>query len=198
MPCRLAATCLSMTAPPSSAVNRWSRPRRTTTKVARSRTCSVPRRRSPASSTALSWSNPAWSRARYGGPKLRMAVRLPKWTRSAGSGGSLKRCDVYAPFATGPDIAGPCTTPEPGTWALSCCCCLLGEADVQDEVSEPQVQDSAACPVHDECQQDDGEDDDHQPEEEHDDSGDSVPGYCSGSSHGLQLPGAARIIRNWR
>jgi hypothetical protein len=52
--------------------------------------------------------------------------------------------------------------------------------------------------VHDERQQDDGEDDDHQPEEEHNDSGDGVPGYGSGSSHGLQLPGAARVIRNGR
>jgi S-adenosyl methyltransferase len=80
--------------------------------------------------------------------------------------------------------------------AFSCCCCRSGEADVQDEVSEPQIQDSAAGPVHDERQQDDGEDDDHQPEEEHDDSGKGVPGYCSRSSHGLQLPGAARLIRN--
>ena len=59
---------------------------------------------------------------------------------------------------------------------------------------EAQIQDSAAGPVHDERQQDDGEDGDHQPEEEHDDSGDCVPGYCSRSSHGPQLPGAARLI----
>ena len=72
----------------------------------------------------------------------------------------------------------------------------LGEADVHVEVSEPQMQDSAAGPVHDVCQQDDDQDDDHQPEEEHDDSGDDVPSYSSRSSHGLQLPGAARIIRN--
>ncbi len=105
-------------------------------------------------------------------------------------------CITKAP--SGGDCAG--RNPEPGTWALSCCCCCcqLGEADVQDEVSEPQIQDSAAGPVHDERQQDDGEDDDHQPEEEHDNSGDGVPGYSSRSSHGLQLPGAARIIRNGR
>jgi hypothetical protein len=68
------------------------------------------------------------------------------------------------------------------------------------EVSEPQVQDSAARPVHDERQEDDDEDDHHQPEEEHDDSGNCVPGYGSSSSHGLQLPGNTRIIRNclWR
>ena len=60
------------------------------------------------------------------------------------------------------------------------------------------MQDSAAGPVHDVCQQDDDQDDDHQPEEEHDDSGDDVPSYSSRSSHGLQLPGAARIIRNGR
>jgi hypothetical protein len=58
------------------------------------------------------------------------------------------------------------------------------------------MQDSAAGPVHDICQQDDDQDHDHQPEEEHDDSGDDVPSYSSRSSHGLQLPGAARIIRN--
>jgi hypothetical protein len=58
------------------------------------------------------------------------------------------------------------------------------------------MQDSAAGPVHDVCQQDDDQDHDHQPEEEHDDSGDDVPSYSSRSSHGLQLPGAARIIRN--
>src|SRR6187551_1580528 len=55
----------------------------------------------------------------------------------------------------------------------------LGEADVQVEVSEPQMQDSAAGPVHDVCQQDDDQNDDHQPEEEHDDSGDDVPSYSS-------------------
>jgi hypothetical protein len=82
--------------------------------------------------------------------------------------------------------------------ALSCYCCRLGEADIQDEVSEPQIQDSAAGPMHDGRQQDDREDDDHQPEEEHNDPGDGVPSYCSRSSHGLQLPGAARLIRNRR
>jgi hypothetical protein len=58
------------------------------------------------------------------------------------------------------------------------------------------MQDSAAGPVHDVCQQDDDQDHDHQPEEEHDDPGDDVPSYSSRSSHGLQLPGVARIIRN--
>jgi hypothetical protein len=48
--------------------------------------------------------------------------------------------------------------------------------------------------MHDERQEDDGQDGDHQPEEEHDDRGDGVPGYCSRSNHGLQLPGAARLI----
>jgi hypothetical protein len=82
--------------------------------------------------------------------------------------------------------------------AAPTCCFRSGEADVQVEVSEPQMQDSAAGPVHDVCQQDDDQDDDHQPEEEHDDSGDGVPGNSSRSNHGLQLPGAARIIRNGR
>jgi hypothetical protein len=76
--------------------------------------------------------------------------------------------------------------------------CRLGESDVHVEVPEPQMQHSAAGPVHDVCQQDDDQDDDHQPEEEHDDSGDDVPSYSSRSSHGLQLPGVARIIRNRR
>ena len=58
------------------------------------------------------------------------------------------------------------------------------------------MQDSAARPVHEVCQQDDDQDHDHQPEEEHDDSGDDVPSNSSRSSHGLQLPGAARTIRN--
>jgi hypothetical protein len=73
-----------------------------------------------------------------------------------------------------------------------------GKANVEDEVSEPQIQGSAAGPVDDECEQDDDQDDDHQPEEEHDDRGNCVPAYGSGSSHRLQLPGAARIIRNGR
>ena len=74
-------------------------------------------------------------------------------------------------------------------------CCRSGETDIQDEVSEPQIQGSAAGPVHDECEQDDDQDDDHQPEEKHDDRGNCVPAYGSGSSHRLQLPGAVRIIR---
>jgi hypothetical protein len=73
-----------------------------------------------------------------------------------------------------------------------------GEADVQDKVSEPQIKGSAAGPVDDECEQDDDQDYDHQPEEEHDDRGNCVPAYGSGSSHLPQLPGAARIIRNGR
>ena len=89
------------------------------------------------------------------------------------------------------------TLQNPATWALRCCC-RSGEADVQGEMSEPQIQDCATGPVHDVRQQDDGEDDNHQPEEEHNDYGDRVPGYGSRSSHGPQLPGAARLIRNRR
>src|SRR5690349_13485795 len=96
----------------------------------------------------------------------------------------LIACASYATFGTRADR--PCITCER----------RLGEADVQVEMSEPQMQESAAGPVHDVCQQDDDQDDDHQPEEEHDDSGDDVPSYSSRSSHGPQLPGAARIIRN--
>jgi hypothetical protein len=70
-----------------------------------------------------------------------------------------------------------------------------GEPDVQAEVPEPQVKYSAAGPVHDERQQDDGQDDHDHPEEEHDDAGDGIPGYRSRSSHGHQLPTAVRLIR---
>ena len=59
-----------------------------------------------------------------------------------------------------------------------------GEADVQGEVPEPELEYAAAGPVHDESQHDDGQDDDDQPEEEHDNAGDGMPGYRSRSSHG--------------
>ena len=45
-------------------------------------------------------------------------------------------------------------------WARS------GEASVQSKVRDPQVEDSAAGPVHEERQQDDGQDCDDHPEEE--------------------------------
>ena len=70
-----------------------------------------------------------------------------------------------------------------------------GEADVQDEVSEPQAECSATGPVHDERQQDDGHDDDDHPKEEHDDAGNGIPSYCPRSSHGRQLPTSAGFIR---
>src|SRR5262249_1068380 len=60
---------------------------------------------------------------------------------------------------------------------------------------EPEVEYSAAGPVHEECQQDDGQDYDDHPEEEHDDAGDGIPGYSSCSCHGHQLPTAAQLIR---
>ena len=70
------------------------------------------------------------------------------------------------------------------------------EADVQDEVPQPQVEHAAAGPVHDERQQDDGQDGDDHPEEEHHDAGNGIPGHSSRStSHGRQLPAAARLIR---
>jgi hypothetical protein len=62
-------------------------------------------------------------------------------------------------------------------------------------MTEPQVEYCATGPVHDECQQDDGQNDDHHPEEEHDDPGDGISRYSSRSSHGRQLPAAARLIR---
>ena len=61
-------------------------------------------------------------------------------------------------------------------------------------MSEPEIELSTAGPVHDEREQDDGQDDDHQPEEEHDDAGDCVPAHASCSSHGRQLPAAAQLI----
>ena len=72
----------------------------------------------------------------------------------------------------------------------------LREADVEDEVSQPQVEYSASGPVHDERQQDDGQDDDDHPEEEDDDTGNCVPGDSSrSSSHGRQLPAGTDSIR---
>ena len=64
-------------------------------------------------------------------------------------------------------------------------------------MSEVQAQCRAAGPVHDECQEDDGENNYHQPEEEHDDPGYRVPAYCSRSSHEPQLPGPAALIPLW-
>ena len=67
---------------------------------------------------------------------------------------------------------------------------LSGKADVEKEVTEPQVEYSATSPVHDECQQDDDQNDDHHPEKEHNDAGDCIPRYRSRSRHVRQLPGA--------
>ena len=69
-----------------------------------------------------------------------------------------------------------------------------GKANVEDEVSEPQIQGSAAGPVDDECEQDDDQDDDHQPEEENHDGGNGPSADRSRSNHGPQLPGAVRFI----
>jgi hypothetical protein len=69
------------------------------------------------------------------------------------------------------------------------------EADVQDEMPRSQVEYPAAGPVHDGRQQDDGQDYHDHPEEEHDDAGDGIPGDRSRSSHGRQLPTAARLIQ---
>ncbi len=61
---------------------------------------------------------------------------------------------------------------------------------------ELQVECCAAGPVHDERQQDDGQDHHDHPEEKHDDAGDGIPRYSScSSSHGRQLPTAAQLIR---
>jgi hypothetical protein len=69
----------------------------------------------------------------------------------------------------------------------------LREADVEDEVTDAEIQDSAACQVHDPRQQDDRDNDDHDPKEEHYDAGDSAPGHGS-CSHAAQLPRDERPI----
>jgi hypothetical protein len=50
--------------------------------------------------------------------------------------------------------------------------CWSAEADVQDEVPDPEVEYSASGPVHDPRQEDDGQYDDDHPEKEHDDARD--------------------------
>src|SRR6516162_3962718 len=70
-----------------------------------------------------------------------------------------------------------------------------GEADVQDEVPEPQIEYSAAGPMHDGSQQHDAQDYHDHPEEEHNNAGDGIPGDSSRSSHYHQLPTAARLMR---
>jgi TetR/AcrR family transcriptional regulator, mexJK operon transcriptional repressor len=67
------------------------------------------------------------------------------------------------------------------------CRYLLGESDVQLEMPDVQVECGAAGPVHNERQEDDGQDYDHQPDEENDNPGKGVPAHCS--SHERQLPG---------
>jgi hypothetical protein len=62
-------------------------------------------------------------------------------------------------------------------------CCRLAKADVQDEVTEPEIHDAAACQMHNPGQQDDDKDDQNKPRKEQYDSGDGVPGYSPGSSH---------------
>lgn len=94
---------------------------------------------------------------------------------------------------------------HPGVWETSWCAAHAasgdrgqarsGEADVQDEVPDPQMQDPATGPVHNSRQRDDGQDDHDHPEEEHNDAGDGPAGDRSRSSHGHQLPTAAQLIR---
>jgi curved DNA-binding protein CbpA len=50
--------------------------------------------------------------------------------------------------------------------------CQLGKADFQPEVTEPEIQETAACPMHYPGQQDDGKDDQNKPCKEHDDARD--------------------------
>ena len=69
--------------------------------------------------------------------------------------------------------------------------CQSGKADVQDEVTEPDMRDAAASPVHNPGQQDDGKDDQNKPYKKPHDPGDGVPSYGPGSSHDGQLPADA-------
>src|SRR5215472_14870751 len=111
---------------------------------------------------------------------------------SAGQGWRAAGRHGSQPGRAGTSAGASCATSSDssdGGWARP------GEADVQDEMPEPEVEYSAVGPVHEECQQHDGQDYDDHPEEEHDDAGDGIPGYSSRSSHGHQLPTAARPIR---
>ena len=107
--------------------------------------------------------------------------------RGRGRGGGPSWIATWAHENTG--WRASCAASPDGAGARS------GEADVQDEVPEPQVEYSAAGPMHHGCQQDDSQDYDDHPEEKHNDAGDGIPGYSSRSSHGHQLPAAARLIR---
>ena len=78
---------------------------------------------------------------------------------------------------------------EPGTGFMAGC--QSGKADFQDEVTEPDMCDAAASPVHNPGQQDDGKDDQNKPCKEQHDPGDGVPSYGPGSSHDGQLPADA-------
>jgi hypothetical protein len=69
----------------------------------------------------------------------------------------------------------------------------LSEADVQCEMSEPDMENAATGPMHDEGEKDDRQNGDDHPEEKHDDSGDGTPGYGSRSGHGRQLPAAIQL-----
>lgn len=62
-------------------------------------------------------------------------------------------------------------------------------------MSDPDVELSAASPVHDQRQQDDRQDDDDHPEEEHHNAGNGATGDGCSSRHGRQLPADAQFIR---
>ena len=85
------------------------------------------------------------------------------------------------------DPAGAHHVPTSRDDRVSRGCARSGEADGQDEVPEPQIEYSAAGPMHDVRQQEDGQDHDEHPEEEQDEAGDGIPGHRSRSSHGHQL-----------
>src|SRR5215831_2542763 len=113
----------------------------------------------------------------YSPPNGRITRAEHTWGRRRGRGPAW--IATWAHGNTG--WRASCAASPGGGWARS------GEADVQDEVPEPQVEYSAAGPVHDGCQQDDSQDYDDHPEEKHNDAGDGIPGYSPRSSHGHQL-----------
>jgi hypothetical protein len=58
-------------------------------------------------------------------------------------------------------------------------------------VTEPDMRDAAASPVHNPGQQDDGKDDQNKPRKEPHNPGDGVPSNGPSSSHARQLPADA-------
>src|SRR5262249_56023300 len=103
-----------------------------------------------------------------GGESVRIGWGEGAWGRRRGSGPAWIATCAHA--NTG--WRASCAASPGGGWARS------GEADGQHEVPEPEVERSAAGPVHGGCQQDDRQDYEDPPEEKHDDAGDGRRRYC--------------------